>query len=97
MLTVSVYQPPFTHEIDLHDIPEEFYGIIHQAAIDDEYNQFNYHDGDYHYMLNLNQIPCSLDPESAEGDVWNEFIEYLREELSAYVFQTNRLAIWISQ
>ena len=82
MITIDKYEPPFKHVVDMKDIPEHIRDMFYDEACENEYCQFNYSDGDFHYIVDLTakdeltlDLVDLLPPEFKDGTIAIHFYQ----------------------
>lgn len=54
MIKHEKYKPPFKYVIDLDGMPAHLADEIYEASLENEYRQFDYSDGCYHFVVEMN-------------------------------------------
>lgn len=87
---IQVYTPRFKFFVDMEKLPEDLKDTIYDSALENEYTQFDYSDGDFHFVFKLG---------NKDYPWMDDFISILpkTEDMTAYVVAGDYAAVYFYQ
>lgn len=71
MLTVRTHVPRYIHSIGIYEMPQEYKELVREISQEDSYRTYDYMDGDYYYLVDLNLANLDTTPD----DVLTRYFE----------------------
>lgn len=82
MLKVYTHTPKYVHSLCISNLPEEYREFVREVSQEDSYRMYDYQDGDYYYIVNLNLATLDQTPD----EILEKYVEE-EEPTDTYPFK----------